>query len=103
MSRRTLHVYNNHARMKADFYQLAREGEPGWALSTPKMHAQRTDGAELRVFGLVTDLAGARKFAGMSFDEVRCLGEPSEEARNYLMSLQRSPGIELASRQRPAK
>lgn len=91
MSRRTLHVYNNHARMKAEFHQLAHEGGPGWALSTPKMHAQRTDGAELRVFGLVTDLEDARKFAGMSFDEVRFIGGHSEEARNYLM------------RQRPAK
>ena len=94
MSRRTLHVYNNHARMKAEFYQLAHESAPGWALSTPKMHAQRTDGAELRVFGLVTDLEGARKFAGMSFDEVRFIGEHSEEARNYLRSLQRSQVVE---------
>lgn len=91
MSRRTLHVYNNHARLKEEFYQLAREGEPGWALSTPKMHAQRADGAELRVFGLVTDLEGARKFAGMSFDHIVLPPDLAPEAETFLQALLRAP------------
>lgn len=91
MSRRTLHVYNNHAQMKAEFYQLAQESSPGWALSTPRMHAQRADGAELRVFGLVTDLEGARKFAGMSFDHIVLPQGIEPEAETFLQALLRAP------------
>ena len=87
MGKRTLHVFASHARLMEVFKGLGQE--PGWALTTPRMEAQRSDGQELRCFALVTTREGARRWAGLSFDEVRFFGDVPAEVRELLCTLVR--------------